>query len=180
MAGAFGGALEKLDALRPGLDYVLPAAAAVEARVRAVIADWKVKPRLALGEAEKLAAFRSARAALAASGTVTLELALSRTPTIVAYRVPKFEEFLVRRLVQTNTIVLPNLILGENAFPEYLQEQAQPAPLAAALAEIVDDSAVRRRQLEALDRLNSRMILPDGTQPSEKAAQAILELIGTS
>jgi lipid-A-disaccharide synthase len=180
MAGAFGGALEKLDALRPGLDYVLPAAAAVEARVRALIEGWKVKPRLALGEAEKLAAFRSARAALAASGTVTLELALSRTPTIVAYRVPKFEEFLARKLVQTNTIVLPNLILGENAFPEYLQQQAEPGPLAAAMAEIVDDSAVRRRQLAALDRLNSRMILPDGAQPSERAAQAIVELVCSS
>src|SRR5208337_1389544 len=70
MGPAFGEALERLDALRPGLDYVLPAAAPVEARIRALIEDWKVKPRLVLGEKEKLAAFRAARAALAASGTV--------------------------------------------------------------------------------------------------------------
>jgi lipid-A-disaccharide synthase len=177
MAGAFGGTLEKLDAMRPGLDYVLPAAAAVEAPVRALIADWKVRPRLVLGEREKFAAFRSARAALAVSGTVTLELALSRTPTVVAYRVPKFEEFFARRLIQAKTIVLPNLILDENAFPEFIQEQAEPGTLAAAMTEIIDDSAVRRRQLAALDRLKGRMILPDGTRPSEKAAQAIVELI---
>ncbi|WP_294533447.1 lipid-A-disaccharide synthase [uncultured Rhodoblastus sp.] len=180
MAGAFGGTLEQLDAMRPGLDYVLPAAAAVETRVRAAIEDWKVKPRLALGEREKFAAFRSARAALAASGTVTLELALSRTPTVVAYRVPKFEEFLARRLVQASTIVLPNLILEENAFPEFVQEQAESATLAAALAEIVEDSPLRRRQLAALDRLKGRMILPDGARPSEKAAQAIVELVNTT
>ncbi len=178
MGPAFGGALAKLDKMRPGLDYVLPAATAVEARVRGLIEDWKVKPRLALGEEQKLTAFRSARAALAASGTVTLELALSRTPTIVAYRVPKIEEFVARRLIQTSTIVLPNLILGENAFPEFLQEQAEPEPLAAALAAIVDDSDERRRQLAALDRLTARMLLPDGAQPSEKAAQAIIELVG--
>jgi len=177
MGPAFGGALAKLDSMRPGLDYVLPAAVAVESRVRALIEDWKVKPRLALGEKEKLAAFRLARASLAASGTVTLELALSRTPTIVAYRVPKFEEFIARRLIQTSTIVLPNLILGENAFPEYLQQQAAPEPLADALAGIVDDSTERRRQLAALERLTARMLLPDGAQPSEKAAQAIVELI---
>jgi lipid-A-disaccharide synthase len=177
MGPTFGGALAKLDLMRPGLDYVLAAAAPVESRIRALIEDWKVKPRLALGEKEKLAAFRSARASLAASGTVTLELALSRTPTIVAYRVPKFEEFIARRLIQTSTIVLPNLILGENAFPEYLQQQAEPEPLAAALAGIVDDSDERRRQLAALDRLTARMLLPDGAQPSEKAAQAIVELI---
>ena len=89
-----------------------------------MIASWRVKPRLVVGEAERYAAFRSARAALAASGTVTLELALSRTPTIVAYRVPKFEEFIARRLINLTTAVLPNLILGENAFPEYFQEDA--------------------------------------------------------
>jgi lipid-A-disaccharide synthase len=180
MGGAFGGALARLDALRPGLDYVLPAAAPVEGLIRAMIESWPVKPRLALGEAEKYAAFRCARAALAASGTVTLELALSQTPSIVAYRVPKFEEFLARRLVQTSTIVLPNLILDENAYPEYLQEQAEAAPLAEALAGIVDDTPERRRQLAALERLDLRMILPDGARPSEKAAQAIYQLIAST
>ena len=180
MGAAFGGALAGLDALRPGLDYVLPAAAPVEGPIRALIETWPVKPRLALGETEKYAAFRSARAALAASGTVTLELALSHTPTIVAYRVPKFEEFLARRLIQTKTIVLPNLIVGENAFPEYLQEQAEAAPLAEAMVGIVDDSPERRRQLDALDRLGGRMSLPGGAKPSEKAAQAIYELVAGS
>jgi len=177
MGAAFGDALAKLDEMRPGLDFVLPAAAAVAPRIEAMIDAWPVKPRLVLGEAEKLAAFRSARAALAASGTVTLELALSRTPTVVAYKVPKFEEFIARRLIQVPTIVLPNLILDEKAFPEFLQAQAEGAPLAAALAEILDDGPERRRQLAALDKLESRMVLPDGAQPSDKAAQAICDLV---
>jgi lipid-A-disaccharide synthase len=178
MGAAFGEAIALLDDRRPGLDYVLPAAAPVEEQIRAEIANWRVKPRLVIGEAERYAAFRSARAALAASGTVTLELALSRTPTIVAYRVPKIEEFIVRRLVNLTTAVLPNLILGRNAFPEFFQEDAAPAPLAAAMAEIVDESAPRSRQLAELERLGSLMLLPDGMRPSEKAAEAVCELIG--
>ncbi len=145
-----------------------------------MIEGWKVKPRIVVGEAEKYAAFRSARAALAASGTVTLELALSRTPTIVAYRVPKIEEFIARRLIQVPTIVLPNLILEENAFPEFLQEQAEAEPLAEALAGIVDDSPERRRQFAALDRLREKMQLARNAAPSEKAAEAIYEILAAT
>ncbi len=177
MGKAFGDAVGLLDKAQPGLDYVLPAAAPVEGRIREMVARWPVKPRVIVGEAEKYAAFRSARAALAASGTVTLELALSRTPTIVAYRVPKIEEFIGRRLIQAPSIVLPNLILGANAFPEFLQDDADAAPLAAAMAEIVTDSEARRRQLTELDRLSELMLLPGGVKPSDRAAQAICEMI---
>ena len=109
---------------------------------------------------------------------MTLELALSRTPTVVAYRVPKIEEFIVRRMAQITTAVLPNLILGQNAFPEFYQEDADAEPLAAALARIVDDGEPRRRQLAELEMLSDKMLLPDGMKPSEKAAQEIDELMG--
>jgi lipid-A-disaccharide synthase len=180
MGAAFGGAIARLDEIHPGLDFVLPTARQVEARIRAEVDTWPVKPRIVLDDAEKYAAFRSARAAVAASGTVTLELALSRTPTIVAYRVPKFEEFIARRMIKTPTVVLPNLILGHNAFPEFYQEDVASAPLAAALAEIVADSDARRRQLTELERLSELMLLSDGVQPSDKAAQAIVDLISVT
>jgi lipid-A-disaccharide synthase len=176
MGPAFRDALALLDAQRPGLDFVLPVAGPVEAAVRAEIESWPVKPRLVLGEAAKYEAFRTARAALAASGTVTLELALSGTPTVVAYKLPKIEEFIARRLIQVPTIVLPNLILGENAFPEYLQDQAEGATLAQAVAALLDDGPERRRQLASLARLDQAMLLPDGEKPSEAAARAIVAM----
>ena len=80
MGPVFSDALARLHALRPGLEFVLPVAGPVEGLVRAEVETWPVKPRIVAGEAEKYAAFRTARAALAASGTVTLELALSGTP----------------------------------------------------------------------------------------------------
>ncbi len=179
MGPVFRDALVRLKAAHPELEFVLPAAGPVEAILRAEIEAWPVKPRIVVGEAEKFAAFRSARAALAASGTVTLELALSGVPTVVAYKVPKLEEFIARRLIQVPTIVLPNLILGENAFPEYLQDQAEGAPLAEAVAALLDDGPARRKQLEALAQLAGKMLLPGGQAPSDAAAAAVVEEIAT-
>ncbi|MCW2316837.1 lipid-A-disaccharide synthase [Rhodoblastus acidophilus] len=178
MGPAFRDALARLKALRPELEFVLPVAGPVEAVVRAEVAPWPVQPRIVVGEAERYAAFRGARAALAASGTVTLELALSGTPTIVAYKVPKLEEFIGRRLIQVPTIVLPNLILGENAFPEYLQDEADGETLARAVAALLDDGPERRRQVEALAKLSGKMLLPGGQTPSGAAADAIIALAG--
>lgn len=177
MGAPFGEAIARLDAAHPGLEYILPTATSVVEQVRAMIAGWPVKPRVVVDDAEKYAAFRSARAALAASGTVALELAMSRTPAIVAYRIPRIEEFFARRLIQVNMVSLPNLIIGEKAYPEYLQDEANGALLAARLAEIIEDSPERRRQLAALSLLRERIAIAEGQKPSEKAAEAICELI---
>ena len=98
---------------------------------------WDVPVRLVHGEAAKHGAFRRARAALAASGTVTLELALAGVPMVVAYKVSRIEEVIARRLIQVPTIVLPNLILAENAMPEYVQADCTPQRLADTLAPLV-------------------------------------------
>ena len=180
MGPVFADALARLHALRPGLEFVLPVAGPVEGLVRAEVETWPVKPRIVAGEAEKYAAFRTARAALAASGTVTLELALSGTPTVVAYKVPKLEEFIGRRLIQVPTIVLPNLILGENAFPEFVQDEANGATLAQAVAALLDDGPERRRQVEALAKISEKMLLPTGETPSGAAAEAIVALATSS
>ena len=80
-----------------------------------------MRPRIVTGEAEKHAAFRRARAALAASGTVTLELALAHIPQVVAYRIPLLEGLVARAVILVKSVVLTNLILGENVVPEFLQ-----------------------------------------------------------
>jgi lipid-A-disaccharide synthase len=137
-----------------------------------------VRPRLIDGEAAKLATFRRARAALAASGTVTLELALAGVPMVVAYQVPKIEEVIVRRLIQVPTIVLPNLILGENAIPELIQAECTPERLADALAPLLPEGPARAAQEAALARLDATMRLPDGDDPSRSAARIVLAAAG--
>ena len=86
---------------------------------------WPATPRIVLGEAQKFEAFRTARAALAASGTVTLELALAGVPMVGAYKVGIVEEQL-KYLIKVPSILLPNLILGENAIPGEAAARLQP------------------------------------------------------
>jgi lipid-A-disaccharide synthase len=135
-----------------------------------------VKPRIVVTEAEKHAAFRSAHAALAASGTVTLQLALAHVPMIVAYRVLPWEGLIVRAVVRVSSASLPNLVLGEAVVPELMQEDCTPEKLAAALAPLLDDTPERRRQLEAFKRLD-QIFGTDGEQPSARAARVTLEVI---
>jgi lipid-A-disaccharide synthase len=171
----FGEAIALLVQQSPDpIDFVLPAVSHLEGMIRAAMADWPVKPRLVLGEADKYAAFRTARCALAASGTVTLELALAGVPHVVGYRVSILEAQL-RYLIKVSTIVLPNLILGNNAVPEFLQEACNGPALATALLPLLTDTPQRQAQLDAMRELDQRMAVP--VPPSIGAAQIIDTLI---
>ena len=97
---------------------------------------WPKQPRLVTGEEDKFRAFKLARAALAASGTVTLELALAGTPMVVAYKVDAVAAPVLRRLIVAPSAVLPNLILRENAVPEFHQQDCTAQNLANALAPV--------------------------------------------
>ncbi len=138
------------------------------------VANWPVKARVVATEAEKYLAFRRARAALAASGTVTLELALAKVPEIVAYRVAPLES-LARYFIDVPSIVLPNLILGHNAIPEFLQEGCTAEALAAALAGIIREGEAREAQIQAFDSIAKSLALPSGEMPSDHAATVVLE-----
>jgi lipid-A-disaccharide synthase len=137
--------------------------------------DWPVAPRIVQGEAAKWAAFRSAHAALAASGTVTLELGISGIPMVVAYRVSKPEE-LLKYVIKAPSIVLTNLVLGENAIPELIQWDCTPDKLAAALAPLLADTHERRAQTDAFARLDHAMRIGSET-PSERAARIVAEVL---
>ena len=173
----FGAALALVAARCGPIDVVLPTLPHVETLVREKARLWPLAPRIVLGEAEKFAAFAQARAALAASGTVTLELALAQTPMVVAYRVSALEAALARRLVSAPSIVLPNLVLGANAIPELLQEDCTPQRLADALAPLIAGGPARDAQAAALARLDGLMRLPGDEAPSAVAARETLRLI---
>jgi lipid-A-disaccharide synthase len=156
-------------------EVVLPTVPHLLERVRRETATWPIDPRIVVEPAEKWAAFRQARAALAASGTVTLELALARVPTVIAYKVTLVEELIARALVKVKMVGLANIILDEMIMPELLQRQATAKNLADALVAIARDSPERRRQCEAFARLDAIMEI-GGTVPSERAAAAVIAL----
>jgi len=162
-------------------EVVLPAVPHLAEEIRERTRTWVVRPHIVVSEAEKHAAFRRAHAALAASGTVSLELALAGVPTVVAYRLDAVYRTLKRlnrvvRIARVSSMVLPNIIIGENAVPEFLDEEAGPANLAAALLPLLSESPERAAQLAAFSRLDAAMRLPDGRPPSVSAAEAVLEV----
>ncbi len=172
----FGGALGALQESIGPFTAILPTLPHIEEEVRALAALWPVAPRVLLGEAAKFEAFRTARAALAASGTVTLELALAGVPLVGAYKVGIVEEQL-KYLIKVPSILLPNLILGLRAIPEKLQRDCTPQTLSAGLAAIMRDGPERAAQIDALKRLDQAMRLSDGGAPSAHAARAVLDTI---
>ncbi|HEY7548699.1 MAG TPA: lipid-A-disaccharide synthase [Hyphomicrobiaceae bacterium] len=170
----FGLALAKLRTVGPDFDVVLPVVSSVRALIEQHLAAWPVRPHLVEGEDDKFRAFRLATAALAASGTVTLELALAGAPTVVAYKADPIIAAIATRLIKAPSVVLPNLVLGENVFPEFIQERCTPANLAEALAPLLADTPERARQHAALARIPAALQVA-GHTPSEAAAAIVLD-----
>jgi lipid-A-disaccharide synthase len=161
------------------LDLVLPTVPPLVDRVRAATAGWPNPPRIVVEPGEKNAAFRVARAALAKSGTVTLELAVAGIPMVTAYKISRLEAFAARRLIRVPSVILANLVLGENVVPEFLQDDCTRERLAEALVLLIKDGPARRRQVEAFARLDR--IMQIGTlAPSSRAAEIVLGQIQQS
>jgi lipid-A-disaccharide synthase len=158
----------------PDLVCVLPAVAHVAARIREDVKTWPVPVTVLEGDADKFAAFDAADIALAASGTVTTELALARTPMVVAYKVGWLTAALMRPFINVTYATLVNILLGREAVPEFLQETCKPQALAAALVGLLHDPAARTRQICDLEEATAALG-QGGESPSLRAAQVLLD-----
>ena len=178
LMAVFGDAVALVAARDPGVQVVIPAMPNVRAMIEERLTQWPAAARqravviAAEDEMAKFSAFKLARAALAAAGTVALELALTRTPMVVAYRVDVVISAL-RRLIKAKTCVLPNLITGEFAVPEFLQEDCTAEKLSAAVAAAMGETPERAAQLAELDAVPRMLALADGKTASEAAAEVV-------
>jgi lipid-A-disaccharide synthase len=168
----FGEALRLLEEEGERFEVIVPAVDTVRGLIEEGLASWPMKPRLTSTEADKFAAFKLARAALAASGTVTLELALAGTPMVVGYRGDWLASSL-KFLVVAPSVVLPNLVIGENVFPEYLLKDCTPENLAHALLPLLHASSERDRQVKGTVRVQ-QLMRGEVESPSERAARIVL------
>ena len=169
----FGQALGRLAEQGIVFEPVLPTMPHLQAAVAEGIKTWPVQPRVVIGEQEKRTAFRIAHAALAKSGTVTLELALAGVPMVAAYRLGSAEAWLWRRLIKVDSVILANLVIGENVVPEFLQEDCTPEKLSDALRELLGPSELRRKQLAAFAKIDQTMSTGK-VAPSVRAADIVL------
>lgn len=176
MMPVYGRTIEQVIQKHGPVEVVIPVAPGSEKLVQDGLNNWPVEPHLLEGDEDKFTAFRMADAALATSGTVTLEIALSGTPMVVAYKTETIVA-MFQWMLKAHSIVLPNLVLGENVFPEFIQDKATPQTLADTLVPLLDPkSQDSRKQEKALARIKSCMTLKSGT-PSEKAARIVLDHI---
>ena len=172
----FADAIRRIAAAEPGIRVVVPAVPAHADTIRHAVARWP-EPVTVIGERrQRHAAMAACDVALAASGTVTLDLALAGVPMVVAYRMNPLTLSIVRRMVRIRYVTIVNLILDRPAIPEFLQEKCTGGRLAEAALRLLRDAQARRAQREAaataLDALR-----PEGKSPSVRAAEAILDIV---
>jgi lipid-A-disaccharide synthase len=173
LAEIFGRTLDLVQQQVGPIEVVAPTVAHLLPLVSEATAAWSLKPRIIVDQFEKQQAFRVARAALAKSGTVTLELAIAGVPMVAAYIVSGLEALVARKLVRVHSVVLANLVIGQNVIPELLQEECTPERLTAALAPLIGDTPERRRQIEALSWLDTIMEI-GSRAPAARAADIVL------
>ena len=176
MMPAYGQTIKRVINQIGPVEVIMPLASGRKDIVVNELADWPVTPHFVEGDDDKFTAFRLADAALATSGTVTMEIALSGTPMVVGYKTEAIVA-MFRWVMQSHSFVLANLVLGKNAFPEFLQEHANPENLSTALLPLLDPKSTElQKQLQALDRIGPSMMVDSGT-PSRNAAQIVLDCI---
>ncbi len=179
LAPRFGTALARLLPAHPGMRVVVPTTANVTDMVQDLLRNWPVAPIIldprdmssGAYATEKRAAFRAADVALAASGTVSLELAAADTPMVIAYDMNPVSRFLIGRMLRIDTVTLVNLVSNTRAVPECLGRGCTPEAIADAL-----DAVMRKpgSQLDAM-RLTMERLGKGGTPPGLRAAQAIID-----
>lgn len=130
------------------------------------------------GETDKLGLFGCATAALAASGTVSLELALAGVPTVIGYDIDRLMAYFVIRVARTPSVVMPNLILDKPVIPEFLLHRCTPENLSIALQPLLNEASEERtNQIEAFKTLKDIMAT-ETDDPSSETARQILDFLG--
>jgi lipid-A-disaccharide synthase len=170
----FGEAAKELSARNPGIRFLLPTVPRQETLVRRLTADWPVQPQISTEASAKWQAFAEADAAIAASGTVILELAIARVPVLSTYKFDWLANIFLRK-VKIWTAAIPNLIADYPVVPEFLNEMVRPGSLARWFERLATDTPERRSILTGYDLVLERM--QTERPPGETGAAVILDLL---
>ncbi|MER5171443.1 lipid-A-disaccharide synthase [Thioclava kandeliae] len=173
----FDEALMQLRDREPGLRVVVPTVRGVSKFVRQMTARWPVAPIVVEATEDKRAAFAAADLALAASGTVSLELAANRTPMVIAYDASRITWHIVWNMMKIDTVTLVNLVSDTREIPEFLGPNCQPRLISEKLSQILDDPETRAGQVAAME-LTMQRLGEGGEAPGLRAARSVLEFMG--
>jgi lipid-A-disaccharide synthase len=171
---SFGETAEELQGRHPQMRFLLPTVARQEELVRQITASWAVKPEITVGTEAKWRAFARADAAIAASGTVILELALAGIPVVSTYKADWIIRLMHKR-IKIWTAAIPNLIADYAVVPEYLNEAVRPGALARWVERLSKDTPEREAMLAGFRTVWQRM--ETDHPPGETAAHIVLSVL---
>jgi lipid-A-disaccharide synthase len=170
-------AVRLLERRFPALRTVLPTLPARLDEVRKLTSSWQPLPLVVVDPAARFDAYAASRAAIAASGTISLEVALAGLPFVTIYRTGPLTAWLARRLIKVPYVNLANLILDRPAVPELLQAECRPDRIAVAVAALLEDETARAAQRQALAEVGRRLGGGGEPAPSARAAALVLDLL---
>jgi len=182
----FGDALTAVSRTSPDAQFIIPAVAALAPRIGELVARWPVQPHIldagdqdvATSDRRKQVAFGAADFALAASGTVSLELAAAKTPMVIAYDMTWFSWQIMSRMIRIDTVTLINLVTKQNVIPEFLGPECKADAIAAGLLTLMQDPTRQKAQLAAM--ADTMRALGQGQDPGGlRAARAVLDGLST-
>ena len=172
-----GQAVDTMARTLPSLVVAIPTVAVVAEEVRTAAAQWAA-PSIVIEERNQHGeAFAAGAAAIAASGTVVLELALWQVPTVVIYRANPITVAVVRKMLRTEFVALPNILSGREVMPELIQEDCRPDKICRHVLRLLTDKTAHAEQQSALAVISGMLGANEAIQPSERAAQAVLDTI---
>lgn len=176
LGGRFDETLMQLRDRVPELRVVLPTVPGIADMVAGMARRWPSASVVVRDDADKRAAFAGADLALAASGTVSLELAANRVPMVIGYDMAPLSRWLIGALLRIDTVTLVNLVSETRAIPEFLGRRCQPGPMASALLRLLDDDTARAEQLAAMDATMERLGR-GGEPPGLRAARSVIRAV---
>ena len=179
LAPVLGQVLEQVKVAHPTARVLLPTLPGLSDLVTVLTAPWPIPPRILTDPAQKRAAFAAADVALAASGTVSLELASNFCPMVIAYKLHPISFWLMKRAALIDTVTLVNLVSDTRSVPEFLGPNCQPAQIAPALLSLLQDSPARQAQLDAMQSTMQRLG-QGGDPPGLRAARSVLAALPAS
>jgi lipid-A-disaccharide synthase len=177
MLPIYQNALKNLKKKHPNLRLVLPTVSTVSAYVKEQTANWGLPILVVEGNDEKFGAFNAANAAIAASGTVSLELGLARVPTVITYRLKPLTYKIAKKLIKVKYVSIINLLLDKRVMPELLQNDCTAENIATEVDRLLSQ---KDQLLEYQSDLNSaldQLGLNGPEKPSLRAAQCVIDII---
>lgn len=168
--------VEKLYKQVKNLKVVMPTTSTSHNFIINEVAKWDIKPLIITTKQDRYDAFVASKAVLSISGTAVLEIAVAKTPVIVAYKLSSLSYMIAKRLVKIKNVSLPNIIMGKQIVPEFIQERCNATLLSKELKKIITNKQYRDGMVKNLEEMNKK--ITQKKAPSDMASDIILKILG--